>query len=339
MIFFIGWFNKDNLEKYLNDHKNSNLLIFYITEETFIRELNIYEYNFIFIKLNSFLVKGKFIKDGFLVYETELKLSKYYFDADSDLILGYLKNSNYLFKNCLIISNIIKNDEGNDLIFFLSNIFGKNNNFIGIDFEFLNNNAIYYKGNFYKSFFLIFESEENINFLKTDEFWEDYLGPFIITDAFDGGFKNISWQNPVNFYLSNIPSLSYESIEQSIKYFPLKVLSLKENYSIVKLRVDFTKSLDSFYNDISIFSYQYAFIEKCNIHILFNKIKKIKKINYFHFFVLSGDLAFIISDFLKYNIKVAKNLSIKNFTAITSNLIVLPTSSTPFLTTDCILAI
>ncbi|NMC66966.1 MAG: hypothetical protein GYA61_01950 [Spirochaetales bacterium] len=339
MFYLLGWFSEDNLLKLLTEKKDSNLIIFHINQDDFIREIKITSDNIIFIKTSNIILNGKFLDFGFLVYETKLKLVNCFFNSNSDLILANLKNSRTEIKNGFIISNIIKNDEGNDLIFFLSTIFGVKCKIIGIDFEKFQNNCVYYNGNFYNHYFFLFSYDSEINFKYIDEFWEDYLGPYLITDAFDGGFKNISWQNPVQFFLNKIPSLSYQHIENSIKYFPIKIISLKEDYSIIKLKMDFGKSIDLFYNDISVFSYQYAFIEKCNIHILFNKIRSIKKEGKFNLFILSGDLPFIINEYLKNNFKLTKLLSFKSFTGITSNLIIIPTKSIPKLTTNCIFGI
>jgi len=339
MFYLNGWFSKDNILPLLNEKKDSTLIIFHTNEDDFIGKIKINSENIIFIKTSNIILDGKFLDIGFLVYETKLKLVNAFFNSNADLILANLKNSKIDIKNGFILSNIIKNDEGNDLIFFLSSIFGMKCKIIGIDFEKFQNNCVFYNGNFYNHYFFLFSYDNEKNFSYIDEFWEDYLGPFIITDAFDGGFKNISWQNPVHFFLSKIPSLSYQHIENSIKYFPLKIISLKKDYSIIKLKMDFGKSIDLFYNDISIFSYQYAFIEKCNIHILFDKIRKMKKAKKYNLLILTGDLPFIINDYLKNNFKLAKLFSFKSFTGITSNLIIIPTKSIPKLTTNCIFGI
>lgn len=342
MFNYLGYFTKENILIFFEKKINYNLIIFYDEEDDFILKYSKYFKDYLLIKIPKLIVNGKFIKTGFLIYETKLELKVSYLNSNSDLILAKLSNSNLSFKNCFIFSNIIKKDEGNDLIFFLSNIFGMNNKLLGIDFENLSENNIYFKGSFYHTFFLIFESKQELSFTKQDEFWEDYLGPYIITDAFDGGFRNISWQNPVQFYINNIQSLSFENIQKSIKYYPIKIISLKQDYSIVKLKMDFEKSIDLFYNDISIFSYQYAFIEKCNIHILFDCIRKLKKDRIKknqNLFILCGDLSDIIYEYLNNNIKIRKIISFKNLTAINANLIVTPTSSIPIFTTNCLLAV
>ncbi|HPC38013.1 MAG TPA: hypothetical protein PLF21_01745 [Exilispira sp.] len=339
MFHLLGWYNQDNILSILENKKDSTLLIFHSNEDNFIQKLSFQSNEFIFIKTKYVIFNGKSIENGFLVYETKLNLIIYYLNSDPDLILANIKNTDIDIKNGLIISNIIKNDAGNDLIFFLSNIFGINCKLIGIDFEDFQSNSIFYKGNFYHQYFFLFNYDEQLKYEKIDDFWEDYSGPYIITEAFDGGFKNISWQNPIEFYIKKISSLSYQTIENSIKYFPLKIVSMKEDYSIIKLKMDFSKSIDLFYNDISIFSYQYAFIEKCNIGILFNKIRKLKKLKLHNFFILSGDLYQIINEYLKNNTKIAKILSFKSFTGIAANLIVIPTKSIPQLTTNCIFAI
>lgn len=339
MIHLIGYYDSEEIKKIIINRKDNILLIFHVNEDDKIKDLSIEDENIFFIKVPCLMVKGKIIDHGFLVYETVLKLKLLYFNSNADLVLANIKNSELSINNILILSNIIKNDDGNDLIFFLSNILGMGSKIVGIDYSNIGKNSIYHKSISYESFFIVLESQNMINYLKEDDFWEDYLGPFIISDAFDGGFKNISWQNPVKFFIDNIHSLSFQVIENSIKYFPLKIITLKDDYSIVKLKVDLSKSIEYIYNDISLFSYQYAFIEKCNLNTLFYSFKKLSNSERYNFFTLCGDLFEIIHEVTKNNLNLSKISILKKFTAVPTNLVIIPTKSIPFMTTNCIFAL
>ncbi len=340
MFSLLGYFTKETLQDLIfksSQLNDSVLIVFHVHEDQNISDFNLNSEKIFFIKIPSFIFNGKFLNSGFLVYKADINLKFYCLNANSDLVMAKLNNTSFYVENAFMMTNIVKNDDGNNLVFFLYNFLGIDKKIIGIDFDKIDKNSIFYNGAFYDYFFLVFELKGKPEFAKYDDFWEDYLGPFIITEAIDGGFNNISWQNPIQFFIQKIHSLLYENIENNIKYFPLKVMSLKKDYLIVKLKVDFKRSIDMIFNDISIFSYQYASIQKCNIYLLFDRIKRSKK--KFNFNILSGDLLDIIKEETRFNFNLKRFLALRKFTGIMANILILPTRSTPLLTSDCIFSI
>ncbi|HPB47998.1 MAG TPA: hypothetical protein PLX16_05210 [Exilispira sp.] len=338
MISCLGVFDSNRIND-LTDMIGKNLeaqffIIFYIKMDEIVREISSRFKNIVFIKIDYIFANGYKNKDGFIVYQLKKEPSCLFLDSNPDLIAAKLGEQNFKSNSAVIFSNVLKKDEGNNLIFFLYNIFGMDSKLIGFDFDNVEN-AIYYQSKESDYYFILFEIDENIDFEYDISFWEDYEGPFLITGTSNGYFKSILWQNAVQFFHEKLSNISLKDMQENIKFFPLKVQSLKDTVNIIRLKLDFGLSLENIYEDISIFSYQYGYIEKLNSSSFRNSIRKFVRYSKNNFVTFSSDLINLLESEQMLFFRLQNGRILKKLVCIPSNLLVFPTESTPSFTSNC----